>query len=94
MEYYKDGDLEIANPKLFGVDISLPASPVPGTNKQLFFEQAGARFSGQDLEAIKRLYEVSERLGDVELGGQCRAIDSSLEPLLQPAAPLPEYAWR
>src|SRR3990167_8195952 len=30
----------------------------------------------------------------VELGGQCVAIDASLEPLLQPAAPLTEYAWR
>ena len=64
MEYYKDGDLEIANPKLFGADISLPPPPVPASSKQLFFEQAGARFSGQDLEAMKRLYEVSERLTD------------------------------
>jgi HEPN domain-containing protein len=29
-----------------------------------------------------------------ELGSQCLRIDSSLEPLLRPAAPLTEYAWR
>ena len=30
----------------------------------------------------------------MELGAQCVAIDATLEPLLQPAAPLTEYAWR
>ncbi len=30
----------------------------------------------------------------VELGQQCADIDASLEPLLQDAAPLTEYAWK
>jgi HEPN domain-containing protein len=30
----------------------------------------------------------------VELGGQCVALDRSLESLLRSAAPLTEYAWR
>src|SRR5262249_28597398 len=30
----------------------------------------------------------------VELGGQCVAIDATLEPLARQAVPLTEYAWR
>ena len=30
----------------------------------------------------------------VEIGGQCVALDPTLEPLLRRAAPLTEYAWK
>lgn len=70
MEYYKFEKYEIMIPKLFGVEVkksmasSSSGSPRRKWDEQGFFEEIKKVFSGNDLEAISKLYNYSKKSAD------------------------------
>ncbi|HAM58872.1 MAG TPA: DNA-binding protein [Candidatus Rokubacteria bacterium] len=77
---------------LRGADIDLAATPPLLGDATFHCQQAVEKALKAFLTWHDRPFRKTHDL--VELGAQCVAIDASLEPLLQPAAPLTEYAWR
>lgn len=70
MEYYKFEKYEIMIPKLFGVEVkksmasNASGSPRKKWDEQGFFEEIKKVFSGNNLEAIYKLYNFSKKSAD------------------------------
>jgi len=69
MEYYKHEDYEIMIPKLFGAevkkDIGVSSSSMRKKwEEKSFFEDAAKKLKGQELNAVKQLYEFSKKYAE------------------------------